>query len=90
MDYETWHLVLGGAYKNYEITNYEKRLIFKSSWPKSKWLKKAKKDHSVELVISQLYLSDAQRIWVRNKKTKKLLQSMGFKHVTVRRLILED
>ncbi len=91
MDYGYWHLVLNAGYKNYQMSDYEKRLIFKPSWSKSKWLKKAKKDpHSVQLVTSSLYLPDAKRILVRNQQTKKLLESSGFENVEVRRLILEE
>jgi hypothetical protein len=91
MDYDYWHLVLNAGYKNYQMTDYEKRLIFKPSWPTSKWLKKAKKyPHSVQLVTQSLYLSGAKRVWVRNQQTKKLLESMGFENVEVRRIILEE
>ena len=84
MDYGYWHLALG-SYRD-KITDYEKRLIFKPSWQKSKWLGKAKKiSQSVQLVTQSLYLPDAQRIWVRNKKTKKVLEGMGFDNVEVKR-----
>jgi hypothetical protein len=90
MDYMSWHLVLNASYKNYQMTDYEKGLIFKPSWPKSKWLKKAREDpHSVQLVTSTLYLPEAGRIWVRNRQTKNYLESMGFENVEVRRLFLE-
>lgn len=89
MDFDYWHLVLNAGYKNYQMTDYEKRLIFKPSFSKSKWLGKAKEDpHSVQLVTPALYLPDAERIWVRNQQTKKLLESMGFENVEVRRLLI--
>lgn len=91
MDYNNWHLALNAGYKNYQITDYEKRLIFKPSWPTSKWLRKAKKTpHSVQLVTQSLYLPDSQRIWVRNQQTRALLISMGFENVETKRLLLEE
>lgn len=90
MDYDGWHLVLNASYKNYQMTNYEKRLIFKRSWSKSKWLRKTRKQHSVQLVTSKLYLPFADRIWVRNKKTKTILENMGFRNVEVKRILLEE
>ncbi|MBI4439884.1 hypothetical protein HY638_02840 [Candidatus Woesearchaeota archaeon] len=91
MDYDYWHLALNAGYKNYQITDYEKRLIFKPSWPTSKWLRKAKKiPHSVQLVTPSLYLQDSQRIWVRNQPTRALLISMGFDNVETKRLLLEE
>lgn len=91
MDYDYWHLVLGANYKNYSVTNYEKKLIFKPSWSKSRWLRKARENpHSVQLVTSELYLPEASRVWARNKLTQQLLISNGFKQVEVKRLFLED
>lgn len=89
MDYFAWHFVLN-AYPKYEITDYEKRQIFKSSWSKSKWLRKARKDYPVQLVTSTLFLPNAERIWVRNRQTRNLLESMGFKNVEVRKLLLNE
>lgn len=87
MDYGYWHLVLNANYKNYNISDYEKRLIFKPSWDKSKWLKKARKEpHSVQLVTCRLYLPDARGIFVRNQETKKVLEKMRFKNVKVKRI----
>ena len=90
MDYNYWHLALNASHKNYQMTDYEKRLIFKQSWPKPRWLKKAKSILPVQLVTPSLYLPDAQRILVRNQQTKKLLESMGFENIEVRRIILEE
>jgi len=89
MDYEYWHLVLNASHRNYHLTNYENRLIFKPSWSKSRWLSKVKQNpHSVQLVTSKLYLPNANMIWVRNKQTERLIKSMGFKNTRVRRLLL--
>lgn len=91
MDYGYWHLVLNSSHKNYQMTDYEKRLIFKPSWPKLKWLKNVeKKPSSVQLVTRSLHLPDAKRVRVRNQQTKKLLEFRGFENVEVRRIILEE
>jgi hypothetical protein len=91
MDYDSWHLVLSAGDKNYQMTDHEKRLIFKPSWTKSRWLKKAEKTpHSVQLVTSSLYLPDAQRIWTRNQQAKELLTFMRFENVESKRLLIEE
>lgn len=91
MDYDYWLLVLNSGHKNYQMTDYETRLVFKPSWPTSKWLRKARKNpHSVQLVTSRLYLPGASRIWVRNRQTEGLLTSIGFENVEVKRLLLEE
>lgn len=90
MDYMYWHLVLNASHKNYRMTDYEKKLIFKPSWPRSKWLGKARENfHSVQLVTPTLRLPGAERVWVRNKQTRRLLESMGFEDVGVKRVLLE-
>ncbi len=91
MDYNNWHIALNAGHKSYQMTDYEKRLIFKPSWPKSKWLRKARKEKcSVQLAAPELYMPDAGRIWVRNRQSKELLASMGFGNVEQRRLLLEE
>jgi len=88
MDYMWWHLALGLMENS--ITEYGRRLIFKPSWPKSRWLRKAKIDPgSVQLVTDTLYLPSAKRIWVRNKPTKRLLETMGFNNIEVKRIKVE-
>ena len=88
MDYDYWHLVLNSSNKN--ITDYEKRLIFKPSWTKAKWLRKSSEyPHSVQLVTSKVVLPKAARIYVKNKKTKKSLENIGFSNVDVKRITLE-
>ena len=87
IDYGHWHIALNASHKNYQMTDYEKKLIFKPSWPKSKWLRRARdKPDSVQLVISKLNLVNAKRIYVRNSKTKKLLENMGFEDIEVKRM----
>ena len=90
MDFDNWHIVLNSWYNDYQISDYDKRLIFKPSWPRSRWLKKAKDNpHSVQLVTSSLDLSKATRVWVRNNATKQQLQDLGFSGVDVRKATLE-
>ena len=88
---DTSLFVLNARHKNYQMSNYEKRLIFKPSWKKSKWLLYAKKKpHSVQLVVPNLDLRKAKRVWVRNKKTKNFLESVGFRNVDMKRIKIED
>lgn len=90
MNYDYWHLVLNAENRDYQITDHEKRLIFKPSWSKSKWLREARKEpHSVQMVTPAMYLPDASRSWVRNQQTKKHLEQMGFYDVEVKRRLCD-
>lgn len=87
IDEVLWYNVLNSGYRNYQITNNERKSLFKKSWPKSRWLRKIREEpHSVQLIASNLYLPNAKRVWVRNQSTKKILESMGFENVEVKRL----
>lgn len=93
-DYDLWCDIIcyiRDGVPQYDYTDCRRRQLFKPSWPKSKWLRKAKKDpHSVQLVTQKLYLPDADRIWVRNKKTQRLMGEKGFENVEVRRILVGD
>ena len=89
-DYDSWHLVINASRKNYRMTNYEKKLLFKPSWKKSDWLRKARKEPgTVQIVTPKLYLPSSKRIWARNTKTKKLLEKSGFLDIEVKRMLLQ-
>ena len=90
MDYDAWHLVLNSTRNDYKMSDYEKRLIFKPSWQKSKWLMKAEeKPHTIQLVTPTLYLHKADKISVRNDMTKKELGDKGFQNIEVKRVLIE-
>ncbi len=89
-DYDSWHLVLAARQKNYNMTSYEKRLLFKPSWKKSDWLRKARKEPgTVQIVTPKLYLPSSKRIWARNNETKVLLEKSGFSDIEVKRMLLQ-
>jgi len=89
MDYSYWHIVLNANHKNYRVSNYETRLIFKPSWEKNRWLRYAKQHpHSVQLVRPNTDLRKAGRIWTRNNQTKTILEGMEFKNIKVKRIRL--
>ena len=86
-DYQFWHIALNAKLNGYDVSDYERRLIFKPSWAESRWLKKAGEDpFSVQLVAPSLDLREAKRIWTRNNSTKRKLDGMGFANVEVKRL----
>ena len=88
MDFDFWHLALNAAMNRRDVSEYEKRLIFKPSWTKSRWLRKAEEHpDTVQLVSPKIYLPDAKRILVRNQETAKTLELMGFENIEVRRLV---
>jgi len=85
-DFDNWHLVLNSSHNNHQLSEREKKLIFRSSWKKSDWLRYNEKESgSVQLVVPELDLIKAEAIWVRNKNTQKKLQQMGFANVEVKR-----
>jgi len=90
MDHAYW--VVGGytnAINGEEVTNRDKRCIFKYSWTRAKWFRMVKKSGGVQCVVPELDLRQAVRIWVRNNKTKKMMEKMGFTNVVVKRILLE-
>lgn len=84
-DYNCWQSVYN-LLNDYPVSEYEKKLIFKSSWRRSDWLRKSKRDPcSVQLLVSSLNLGAADLISVRNQATRRILEKMGFQNVEVRR-----
>ena len=87
MDYMNWHMVLNSAYNNYQMSDREKRMIFRPYWEKSDWLRYVRRNsHSLQLVVPKLDLRKAAVIWVRNVRTKRNLENEGFRNVEVRRI----
>ena len=87
MDYLNWHIVLNSRYKNYQITDRERRMIFRPSWRTSAWLRQARREPgSVQLVAPHLDLRAASRAWVRKEPTRRHLVRMGFVNVMVQRV----
>lgn len=89
MDYHLWSMLMYKFWRVRDLTNYEKRLIFKPSWPRSRWIRYAKRNpHSVQLVVPRIDLSLAERIWVRNRATKSDLEAIGFACPQIKRIPL--
>jgi len=86
VDYDYWFWILNACLDD-PIPEYVKRLVIKPSWNKADWLRKARKEpHHVMGVIPRLDLRLADRIWVRNASSAKLLADMGFNKVKVKRM----
>lgn len=83
-DYDFWHIPLNMRNSEYPITEYERKLIFKKSWNRSRWINYAKKSpHRVQLCTPLLDLRRAARVWVRNRNTREVVEEMGFTNVHV-------
>lgn len=90
MDYEYWHIVLNSALNDYEVNKWVKKLIFRPTWNKNRWLDYAEREpHSVQLIVPELDLREAEVVWVRNRKTQEELKNIGFPNVEVRRLAVD-
>jgi hypothetical protein len=91
--YSAWHLVLCNDEEKNPIKPHEKRMIFKYSWNKARWLRESRKrkNYGVQMVTPFLDLRTANRVWVRNQETKCKLEEMGFQNVKVKRIkLLKD
>jgi len=87
MDYMSWHVALNAYPNGRSVTPYERRMIFKPSWTHRRWLEAALKGtHAVQLVAPELPLHRAAHVYVRNLKTKRFLERMGFSEIEVMRL----
>ncbi len=89
MDLQEWENVLNTRYKDYQLSSHEKKLLFKFSWSDKKWIEKAKKS-LVQLVVKELDLRTAERIWVRNQRTKKILEEMHFSNIEIKRIPVDS
>jgi hypothetical protein len=90
MDYMSWHIALNAYQNGRTVTPYERRMIFKPTWTCRRWLQAALKGtQSVQLVAPELPLHRAARVCVRNLKTKRYIEQMGFSGVEVMRLNVE-
>jgi len=90
-DYDYWHIVLNSGHNDYNVSDYERRLVLKPSWSKSRWLRKARQNPgTVQCVVPELDLMKAGRVWVRNKKVKAQLDIMGYSGVEVKRVLLSE
>lgn len=90
-DYDAWHIVLNEAGMDkgnkWDMKPHEFRQLTKPSYNKADWLRKARKEpHHVQLVTPYLDCRRAVRVWVRNLKTKRIVEAMGFRNVHVKRL----
>ncbi len=87
LDYQDWFLVLNGSYRNYQLTEREKKSLFKKSFSKADWLRKARlQPHSVMYVAPNLDLTKADHVSVRNKQSKNLMEHLGFTNVNIVRI----
>jgi len=89
-DYTIWEKDVLGDVQYWNISEYIRKRLFKKSWNKTRWIKKAKmKRQYVQLVKPELDLTKADRILTRNRDTKIKLEKMGFSNVKVKRLLLK-
>jgi hypothetical protein len=87
MDFQSWHIALNACMNGGSVTSAEQRMIFKPSWTRSRWIRAALNGtHSVQLVAPELPLTLAKRGYVRNTKTKRIVERMGFPEITVKRV----
>jgi hypothetical protein len=87
MDFMSWHIALNACMNGRAVSNAEKKMIFKPSWTKSRWIQAAlHESHSVQLVTQELPLDTALKVRVRNAATRQLLEEKGFRNAEIFRL----
>lgn len=87
VDYDYWHTVLNSQNTNYDVNRWVKKLLFRPTWDKEKWIGWANENpHSVQYVVPELDLRKADEIWVRNKITQNTLSNMGFENAEIKRI----
>jgi len=87
MDFQSWHIALNACMNGGNVTPAEQRMIFKPSWTRRRWIRAALKGtHSVQLVAPELPLQLAKQGYVRNSKTKRIVERMGFPEIAIRRV----
>lgn len=87
MDFSYWHIAMNATMNSEKVRAVEEARLFKRSWTKAKWLKKAlKEDGEVQLVTPTLDLRLAEKVYCRNKATQKQLRELGFENVVVKRV----
>jgi len=89
MDHMSWHIAINACTNGKSVSAREMKMILKPSWTDQCWLRAAMKSHAVELLIPEIPLDKAAVIWVRNLKTRKLMETRGFRNVRVTRIPVE-
>ncbi len=84
IDYNYWHIALNTCPNGRIVTKSEMNWILKPSWIRQRWLRAMMdRTHPVDLVVPELPLKDAAKVWVRNRATQKLMETKGFRNVEV-------
>ena len=87
MDFQSWHIALNACMNGGSVTSTERRMIFKPSWTRSRWIHAARKGtHHVQLVAPGIPLHLAERGYVRNAGTRLMLEMRGFTRIEVKRV----
>jgi hypothetical protein len=86
VDFDAWHMVLN-LQPNEELGARERQTILRPSWIRNDWISYANKyPGSVQYVVPSLDLRTADSVWVRNQESKRRIERLGFKDVSVVRM----
>lgn len=87
MDFQSWHIALNACMNGGSVSEAERRMIFKPSWTRSRWISASRKGtHRVQLVAPAVPLQCAERGYVRNSITCLMLEKRGFTNIEVKRV----
>ena len=90
MDFQSWHIALNVCMNGGSVSEAERRMIFKPSWTRSRWLSASRKEtHRVQLVAPAVPLHRAEHGYVRNSVTRLMLEKRGFTNIEVKRVKVE-
>jgi hypothetical protein len=90
MDYNYWHIAINACTNGGSVAKNETKWILKPSWTRQRWLRAMMdRTHIVDLLVPDIPLDKAARVWVRNRATQKLMEAKGFQTVEVTRTRVE-
>ncbi len=90
MDFQSWHIALNACMNGGSVSEAERRMIFKPSRARSRWLSASRKGtHGVQLVTPAVLLHRAEHGYVRNSVTRVMLEKRDFPNIEVKRVKVE-
>ena len=90
MDFDYWHIAINECTNGGSVSKSEMKWILKPSWTRERWLRAAlTSTRPVDLLVPEIPLDKANRVWVRNHATQKLIETKGFRNVKIARIPVE-
>lgn len=90
MDFDYWHIAINACTNGGSVSKSEMNWILKPSWTQEQWFRAAMTlKRPVDLLVPEIPLDKAKRVWVRNGATQEVLEMKGFQNVEVARILVD-